>query len=159
MNEQNKGDAKEHARRTWLCVLSCSPADVLEQIAAPGLKDYACEWLRQPEQGLAPVRTRIGNTGDRFNVGEATIVRCALRVRGPSGALLAGVGYVLGRNERHAERVAQLDALLQDASLRPLLWHSIIEPLRARLAERHRHEREQAQASRVRFFTMQPETA
>lgn len=149
--------APDARRADWLRVLAAAPAGELARRAAPVLKDYAFEWLRRPEAGLAMVRARIGNTGDRFNLGEATITRCAVRHRTEDGRACAGVGYVMGRDEAHAERVAQLDALLQREALRPLLMGSVVEPLRALLAERGRVQREQAEASRVRFFTLQPE--
>jgi len=144
-------------RAEWLRVLALSPVDEVLRRAGPALRDHAFEWLRRPEQGLVMVRARIANTGDRFNLGEATVTRCAVRHRGADGRLHAGVGHVMGRDERHAEAVAQLDALLQDESLQPLLWPSVIEPLQAQIEARQRDERAQAEASRVRFFTLQPE--
>jgi alpha-D-ribose 1-methylphosphonate 5-triphosphate synthase subunit PhnG len=146
-------------RAEWLRVLALSPPDALQRHAGPVLRDHAFEALRPPEQGLVMVRARIGNTGDRFNLGEATVTRCAVRHRGRDGRLHAGVGHVMGRDTGHAETVAQLDALLQDEALHALLWSGVVEPLQAGLAARRRDEQAQAEASRVRFFTLQPEAA
>jgi alpha-D-ribose 1-methylphosphonate 5-triphosphate synthase subunit PhnG len=147
-------------RRTeWLRVLAQAPAAELWRLAAPVLADYRFEWLRRPETGLAMVRARIGNRGDRFNLGEATITRCALRHAGPDGRLHAGVGHVLGRDAEQAERIAQLDALLQRDDLQALLWREVVEPLRRSIDERRAAERARTEATRVRFFTLQPEAA
>lgn len=144
-------------RADWLRVLARADADELARLAAPVLADYRFETLRAPEFGLTMVRARIGNSGDRFNLGEATITRCAVRHRGTDGSVTAGVGHVLGRDEPHAQRIAQLDALLQRAELQPLLMREVIEPLRAQRRQRDHDERARTEASRVRFFALQPE--
>jgi alpha-D-ribose 1-methylphosphonate 5-triphosphate synthase subunit PhnG len=146
-------------RADWLCVLARAPSAELARLAAPVLGEYRFEWLRAPEQGLMMVRARIGNTGDRFNLGEATVTRCAVRHRAASGEQVAGVGHVLGLDALRAERVAQLDALLQLESLHALLWRNVVEPLRECRAQIDRDERARTEASRVRFFTLQPEAA
>ncbi len=151
--------ATSQQRADWLRVLARSHADELERFAAPVLADYRFETLRAPEVGLTMVRARIGNRGDRFNLGEATLTRCAVRHRGSDGRVSVGSGHVLGRNERQAERIAQLDALLQRDDLRPLLMRDLVEPLRRARLERDQAERARAEASRVRFFALQPETA
>jgi len=106
--------------------------------------------LRGPEVGLVMVRARAGGTGLRFNVGETTVTRCAVQLVG--GAL--GQAWVRGRDLRHAERAAVLDALLQDDDRRPALEAAVIEPL-ARVHEaRRRTATARAAATRVDFFTM-----
>lgn len=155
-------DASNHPhadRAAWLRVLARAPSDALQQLAQPVLADYRFEPLRAPESGLVMVRARIGNTGDRFNVGEATVTRCAVRHRLAGDDSVAGVGHVLGLDGRRAETVAQLDALLQRASLHALVMRSVVEPLAALDARRMREERERTEASRVRFYTLQPEVA
>lgn len=146
-------------RADWLRVLArAAPVD-LAQRAAPVLADYRFEWLRAPEQGLVMLRSRIGNSGDRFNIGEATVTRCAVRHRSESGHSVAGVGHVLGLDAQRAERIAQLDALLQLEGLHALLWRTVVEPLRALDEQRCREQRAHTEASRVRFFTLQAEVA
>jgi alpha-D-ribose 1-methylphosphonate 5-triphosphate synthase subunit PhnG len=144
-------------RADWLRVLARAPSAELARLAAPVLGEYRFEWMRAPEQGLMMVRARIGNTGDRFNLGEATVTRCAVRHRSASGEQVAGVGHVLGLDALRAERVAQLDALLQLDALHALLWRNVVEPLRECRAQVDRDERARTEASRVRFFTLQPE--
>lgn len=147
------------ARAAWLRTLARAPAAELAEIASPVLADYRFEWLRRPEQALVMVRARIGNTGDRFNVGEATVTRCALRHTPADGRAVAGVGHVLGLDAERAERVAQLDALLQVPALHALLMRSVVEPLQVRADAREQAERARTEASRVRFYTLAPEAA
>jgi alpha-D-ribose 1-methylphosphonate 5-triphosphate synthase subunit PhnG len=144
-------------RRRWLAVLARAPRQALAHHAPPVLADHRFEWLRRPEVGLTMVRARIGNSGDRFNLGEATVTRCAARVE-LGGAVAVGIGYVLGRDVQRAEWVAGLDALLQLSS-QQLLLQTVIAPLAEAAAEtRHRRELRTA-ASRVRFYTLQTEAA
>lgn len=143
-------------RRDWLAVLAQAPRDALAQHAA-ALPQLPCEWLREPETGLAMVRARIGNRGDRFNLGEATLTRCVVRLRDADGAVSAGVGYVLGRDAERARWVARIDALLQLPAHRSRLQRELVEPLRAAVESAHAAERARTAASRVRFHTLQPE--
>jgi alpha-D-ribose 1-methylphosphonate 5-triphosphate synthase subunit PhnG len=146
-------------RADWLRLLARGAPDELARLAGPVLADYAFEVLRAPEQGLVMVRARIGNSGDRFNLGEATVTRCAVRHRSADGRTVAGVGHVLGRDAERAERIAQLDALFQIPPLHALLLQTVLEPLRTHGARRELAERARTEASRVRFFTLQPEAA
>lgn len=108
------------------------------------------EQVRPAESGMVMLRGRVGGTGDAFNLGEASVTRCALRV-GP-GAL--GVGYALGRDKRKAELIAVFDALLQDGARRDQVLGAVVDPLAERqLAQRDAASRSAA-ASKVEFFTM-----
>src|SRR5262245_12031208 len=115
------------ARRRWMSVLAQASADELEgrwrEVPAPPRH----RMLRRPETGLVMVRGRAGGTGARFNVGEATVTRCAVELEG--GAI--GVAYVRGRDQRHAELAAVLDALLQDPSRRDDVERTVVAPLAA----------------------------
>ena len=57
------------------------------------------------------LRGAIPGSGRPFNLGEATVTRCSLRLAASSAI---GVGYVLGRDQRHAALAAVFDGLLQD---------------------------------------------
>jgi alpha-D-ribose 1-methylphosphonate 5-triphosphate synthase subunit PhnG len=151
------GVARSLQRADWLRVLARAAPTELATRAAPILVDYRFEALRAPEIGLVMVRARIGNTGDRFNLGEATVSRCAVRHRANDDSVVVGVGHVLGRDEAGAEYIARLDALLQRESLQPALLHELIEPLRAARLQRDREQRTRTEATRVRFFALQPE--
>lgn len=145
------------ARRHWLGVLAQAHPEDLARHAVPVLADHRFEPLRAPEVGLLMLRSRIGQTGDRFNLGEATVTRCVRRLCTPGLRPTAGVGVVLGRSVERAEWVAGLDALLQVASCHAGLMAGVIEPLAAATAARRRTDHAATQASRVQFFTLQAE--
>jgi alpha-D-ribose 1-methylphosphonate 5-triphosphate synthase subunit PhnG len=98
---------------------------------------------------MVMLRGRVGGTGNPFNLGEASVVRCAVRLgNGP-----LGVAYALGRDKRRAELAALFDALLQDPQHHDALQCSLIAPL-ARLQGQARTQTQQAVASsKVEFFT------
>ena len=66
-------------RAAWMRVLSLSAWTDLESCAG----DVAAtphDVLRAPETGLVMLRGRMGATGGAFNLGEATVTRCAVRL-------------------------------------------------------------------------------
>ena len=138
------------ARRHWMAVLARAPVQELEA-AWRGLRappEYV--WLRRPETGLAMLRGRAGGTGAKFNLGEASLTRCALRTaRGQTG-----IAYVLGRSHRHAELAAVFDAMLQDAELHPIIVHDVIAALFAAQAARREAAGRKAAATKVDFYTL-----
>ena len=144
------------ARQHWLAVLAHAPRELLERHAA-ALADQAFARLRAPEIGLTMVRARIGNQGDRFNVGDATVTRCVVRHRGDDGRLAAGVGYVLGRDEARAEWIARFDALLQQPVHHDTLMRDVISPLEQETAQRRAAEAALTAGSRVSFDTLASE--
>ncbi|MDP3829350.1 MAG: phosphonate C-P lyase system protein PhnG [Polaromonas sp.] len=137
------------ARRRWLAVLARATRPELEKAwalldALPPLAH-----VRPAESGMVMLRGRVGGTGDAFNLGEASVTRCALRVG--SGAL--GVGYALGRDRRKAELIAVLDALLQDPTRHADIMHAVVEPLARQQAAQRDATSRAAAASKVEFFT------
>ena len=137
------------SRRRWLGVLARASRTDLENALA-GLGDMApVVHVRPAEPGMLMLRGRVGGTGDAFNLGEATVTRCALRVG--SGAL--GVGYALGRDRRKAELIAILDALLQDAGRQAHLQREVIDPLAAQQTAQREAASRLAASSKVEFFT------
>ncbi len=135
-------------RQRWLAVLARAPREQLEQ-AVSQAEAAQHELVRPPECGMVMLRGRVGGTGDAFNLGEATVTRCAVRV----GEQL-GVGYVLGRDRRRAQLVAFLDALLQDAGRTEALQRDVVDPLAREQAEAHARRSREVAGSRVEFFTM-----
>jgi alpha-D-ribose 1-methylphosphonate 5-triphosphate synthase subunit PhnG len=136
-------------RRRWLAVLARATRPELEKAwallgALPPLAH-----VRPAESGMVMLRGRVGGTGDAFNLGEASVTRCALRVG--TGAL--GVGYALGRDRRKAELIAVLDALLQDSTRHADLMREVVEPLAGQQAAQRDATSRAAAASKVEFFT------
>ncbi len=145
-------------RQHWLAVLARAPLDFLEQHVG-ALADGDHQWLRPAETGLVMVRARAGGTGQRFNMGEATVTRCVIRPDAArTGSHQVGVGYVLGCSHRQAVLVALADALLQEDALYAQ-WHTrLIAPLEAMLAAQTAQHAAQTQSTRVEFFTVARET-
>lgn len=136
-------------RRRWLSVLAKAPADEVraawDELAHPP----AYRLLRAPEIGMVMVRGRMGGTGDAFNVGEMTVTRAAVRLE--TGA--TGVGYVAGRDRRHAEIAAVVDAMMQSQTLRSAA-EGIVTPLADAQSARRQAAARKAAATKVDFFTM-----
>jgi alpha-D-ribose 1-methylphosphonate 5-triphosphate synthase subunit PhnG len=145
-------------RRAWMAVLARTPRADLETAldrALQGVPPPAYDWLRPPEIGLAMVRGRVGGSGDPFNLGEATVTRATLRLRGTGAAAAAvGVACHLGRDRRRAELAALADALLQMPEHHAALHQQLIEPFAAQLAAERAERRQEVAATRVEFFTM-----
>lgn len=156
MTDAPTQDPQHATRRRWLAVLAHAQRSALERHAAL-LVEYPFEWLRMPEVGLTMVRARIAGHGDRFNLGEATVTRCAVRHQPAQGAATAGVGYVLGRDPQRSEWVARFDALLQVPALHEPLMHDVIATLDSDTTQRRAKQWALTASSRVRFYTMQPE--
>jgi alpha-D-ribose 1-methylphosphonate 5-triphosphate synthase subunit PhnG len=136
-------------RKRWLSVLANARREDLEDAvgALPAVPAYRL--LRQPEAGLVMVRGRIGGTGGPFNLGEMTVTRCAVQL--DSGGA-PGIAYVAGRDSRHAELAALLDALLQRRN--GLDLNSVVDRLEAGQAARRRRAQAEVAATKVDFFTM-----
>lgn len=137
-------------RRAAMAVLAgSSSAEIASQLASIGeLPRY--EEIRKPERGLVMVAGRIGGDGAPFNLGEATVVRAAVRL--DSGEM--GFGYSLGRDGDKARLIALCDALIQRADFKSRVDRIVIAPLR----ERQESEREvvarRTATTRVDFFTL-----
>jgi alpha-D-ribose 1-methylphosphonate 5-triphosphate synthase subunit PhnG len=140
--------AIQRIRQRWLAVLARAPRERLERELAR-IAPPAHQLVRAPESGTVMLRGRAGGTGDAFHLGEATVTRCAARV----GTRL-GIGYLLGRDRRHAELIAVLDALLQDPARQPELLREVVDPIADEQAETLAVRSRAAAASRVEFFTM-----
>jgi alpha-D-ribose 1-methylphosphonate 5-triphosphate synthase subunit PhnG len=140
---------EQEQRRRWLAVLAQAPTDQLEACWAK-TEQPALTMLRQPETGLVMARGRAGGTGQRFNLGEITVTRCA--VQSADGHI--GHGYVAGRDKRKAQLVASFDALLQAERSREALLERVVRPLAQAQAEARAATARKAAATRVEFFTL-----
>jgi alpha-D-ribose 1-methylphosphonate 5-triphosphate synthase subunit PhnG len=143
-------ESPRYERSQWLSVLAKASAhDVtLAWTALDERPGYQA--LRAPEIGLILVRGRMGGLGDAFNVGEMTLTRAAVRL--DSGE--TGLAYVAGRDRRHAEIAAAVDAMMQSPVLRPWVEAPIIAHLDRLQQERRALGARKAAATKVDFFTM-----
>jgi alpha-D-ribose 1-methylphosphonate 5-triphosphate synthase subunit PhnG len=148
----NAGPNRSTPRPEWMALLARAPIPLLENALADQ-PAQTLQWLRRPETGLYMVQGRAGGTGERFNLGEITVTRCALRATADDGAPV-GVAYVKGRNHRQAQLAALADALLQDAAQHEALEQALLDPIRQHLAGERALRATRARATTVDFFTV-----
>ena len=149
----NAGVQRPTSRPEWMALLARAPQKLLDG-ALPQQGNAAPQWLRKPETGLMMVQGRAGGTGERFNLGEITVTRCALRLPGADAQAPVGVAYVLGRNHRQAQLAAIADALLQDPAQRELLEEKLLKPVREHLQQHRAVRHDRAQTTKVDFLTV-----
>lgn len=95
------------------------------------------------------LRGRMGGTGAPFNLGEATVTRCAM-----TDGDVIGHGHVLGRDPVKAKLVASADAWLQLAACRPVLQRELLAPLEAAQRRELAAVAARTAATRVEFSTL-----
>lgn len=137
-------------RAAWMRVLALAESDALDQAVKTLGTLPAHRPLRAPERGMTMVRARSGGTGAQFNLGEMSITRCAVTLDGG----IMGVAYVQGRDRRHAEQAAVLDALLQRDDWHDRVQSDVIAPLAQAHEARVQHQSRVAAQTQVEFFTM-----
>lgn len=158
----NPGPGRPLQRPQWMALLARAPLGLLESALQDDARRPA-RWLRAPETGLMMVQGRAGGTGERFNLGEVTVTRCALRVEALSKGADAddatvGVAYVLGRSHRQVQLAALADALLQDPARQTVLDAQLLEPIRSHLRGAQATRQARAASTKVDFFTVARES-
>ncbi|MGK3137061.1 phosphonate C-P lyase system protein PhnG [Pantoea trifolii] len=141
---------QQTARQHWLSVLAHSDANQLEAHWQPLRLNADFERIRPAETGLTRLQARMGGSGKRFVMGDATVTRAVVKLH--DGTL--GFSYVLGRNKAHAERCALIDALLQQPETQALLQEKLIAPLAALREEQRQLRAREIASSKVDFFTL-----
>jgi len=142
--------AEPTERQRWMAVLARATHEELEAFAsAHELPSW--DIVKGPETGVVMVEARAGGTGRRFNLGEATVTRAAVRLA--TGEV--GLSYALGRDTRRAELAAVIDGLLQHAGWRRRVENGLIAPLAARQRQMREAASRKAAATKVDFFTLQ----
>lgn len=137
-------------RQGWLAVLARASLPQLEAGLPPLETLPTLLHVRPAEVGMVMLRGRVGGTGNPFNVGEASVVRCAVRLgNGP-----LGVSYALGRDKRRAELAAVCDALLQDPRHHDALQRELVQPIAHELARKRAQKNSDVAQSKVEFFTL-----
>lgn len=152
----NPGANRPLQRADWMALLARAPLPLLESVL--GAQAAEPRWLRRPETGLMMVQGRVGGTGERFNLGEVTVTRCALRLGAADPSAAVGVAYVLGRSHRQAQLAAQADALLQDPAQQDGLDAALLTPVRQHLASQRAEQAARTQSTKVDFFTLARES-
>jgi alpha-D-ribose 1-methylphosphonate 5-triphosphate synthase subunit PhnG len=136
-------------RAAWLAVLARASLAQLQAQAPQASELPLLQQVRPPEVGMVMLRGRVGGTGNPFNLGEASVVRCAVRLG--DGPL--GVSYALGRDKRKAELAALFDAMLQDPQHHDALQQVLIAPLAQAQAQAQAQKQTDVAGSKVEFFT------
>ena len=141
---------KDTARQRWMGVLArASAAEIAGLFASlEDRPDY--QIIKRPETGTLMVEGRAGGAGQRFNVGEATMTRCVIRLT--DGRM--GFSYALGRDRVKAEQSAVLDALLQSGDQRVVVLQNGIGALERTQKEARELASRKAAATKVNFFTL-----
>jgi alpha-D-ribose 1-methylphosphonate 5-triphosphate synthase subunit PhnG len=129
-----------------MAVLARASAAELDAMLPPAQRP-AFATMKPAETGTVMVEARAGGTGSRFNLGEATVTRCVVRLE--TGTM--GFSYALGTDTQKAESAALIDALMQDAPDR--LAAAIDRLASAQRAANERASRKAA-ATKVDFFTL-----
>jgi alpha-D-ribose 1-methylphosphonate 5-triphosphate synthase subunit PhnG len=136
-------------RQAWMRLLALSKWEDFKKLATD-FEQVTCEVIRKPETGLVMLRGRMGGTGSAFNIGEATVTRCAIKTR--TGT--EGHAYVMGRCAEHAKLAAICDALMQDKSISGKIERLVLLPLQEILNARRDLASRKAEATKVDFFTL-----
>jgi alpha-D-ribose 1-methylphosphonate 5-triphosphate synthase subunit PhnG len=136
-------------RQAWMRLLALSEWEDFKKVASY-FELITCEVIRKPETGLVMLRGRMGGTGSAFNIGEATVTRCAVKTH--SGT--EGHAYVMGRSAEHAKLAAICDALMQDESMSEKIERLVLQPLEEILTARRDLNSRKAEATKVDFFTL-----
>ncbi len=136
-------------RQHWMAVLARATQGEIDALLQQTGPLPTHELLKAPQTGTVMVEGRAGGAGRRFNLGEATVTRCVVRL--DSGAM--GFSHALGRDGRKARLAAVTDALLQGEAETGPLRRGVFA-----LAQRQQAARElasrKAAATKVDFFTL-----
>lgn len=142
--------ALQRRRQQAMSVLAEAGTAEISRLLAELGPHPAYQEIRKAEGGLVMVRGRIGGDGAPFNVGEATVSRCAVELASRE----VGFGYALGRDHAKARLIAICDALMQAEDFRERVEHVVLAPIKARLDAERALKAEQAAATKVEFFTL-----
>ncbi|WP_100959199.1 phosphonate C-P lyase system protein PhnG [Bosea sp. FBZP-16] len=136
-------------RQHWMAVLARATQGEIDALLQQTGPLPTHELLKAPQTGTVMVEGRAGGAGRRFNLGEATVTRCVVRL--DSGAM--GFSYALGRDGRKARLAAVTDALLQSEAETGPLRRGVFALAQKQQAARELASRKAA-ATKVDFFTL-----
>ncbi|SBW07328.1 PhnG protein [uncultured delta proteobacterium] len=140
-------------RQRWMRAFALGEESFLEKGLARLAAYPAYSFLRKPEAGMLMLEGKAGNAGQRFNLGEMLVTRCAVRMASADG-VVSGHAYVAGNRPRHAEMAAVLDALMQQPAYAERLEAELVAPLAAAREQARRKTAAETAKTRVDFFTM-----
>jgi alpha-D-ribose 1-methylphosphonate 5-triphosphate synthase subunit PhnG len=141
---------QQHERQQLLSTLAKSSLADIRRYWPDGIEQHEYRTIRPAQTGMVMAVARCEGDGEPFNLGEVAVTRCALQL--PSGE--TGIGYVMGRNEEHAQTVALIDALAQVGDRFAEIHRDVIEPLQNIQQQKQQQQHQKTAATRVDFFTM-----
>ncbi len=145
-NADTPADPQITARQKWMAVLARTSRARLEAEWSENHGAESWNHLREPQIGMVMVRGRAGGAGQRFNLGEMTVTRCAVTLSDGT----VGHSYVKGRDRVQAQYAALFDAvMLRDGSA-----SDFIDTLAAEQAAEKRDHARKVAATKVDFFTL-----
>jgi alpha-D-ribose 1-methylphosphonate 5-triphosphate synthase subunit PhnG len=154
------GEDGIRARQRWMRTLAAADPGALAAAWQDWTPKPDVQAIREPETGLVMVQGRADGGGARFNLGEATVTRATVRLRGEQlSGDATGTSYVLGTDAEHARLAAIFDGMLTDTGQRTRVLAEVIAPLDLEQAERDAARRAEARSTRVDFFTVARENS
>ena len=145
-------DFVPRSRAAWLEALSQSAPATVARLARQVEQGTPLEVTRPPAQSLVLLTVDDSVEGNPFHPGEALVSTCEVRLDGH-----IGVGICLGGDLERARACAILDAALQAGLPEAAEILTALGAEQARIERQRLAEQEMAQATRVRFDTMDPQ--
>ncbi len=143
------------ARQRWMRAFALGQEATLEAALQSCDPAPIYTFLRKPEAGMIMLEGKAGNSGQRFNLGEMLVTRCAVSVKEHSkNQMNEGHAYIMGNNPKHAIMAALLDALMQDSAYTSTLEKTLVAPLLATHEAQRNSVTAETARTKVDFFTM-----
>ena len=146
---QLRTDFIQADRQAWMKELALANFAELEILWQQFTNKPEFKYLRATDSGLLQVQGKLGNTGDRFNMGDITITRSSISLANG----INGFAFVQGRNKQHADLAAIIDAIMQ-SDLATNAQTALIAPLQAARLERLKTATAATLQTKVDFFTL-----
>lgn len=140
-------------RNEWLRVMAIGDKALLCQLWEKLSLNITYEFINKPTITLLPIQAKMGNIGDNFLIGDATMTRTVVTTVGDSTTYY-GYGYILGRDKKHSECCALIDSLMQQVKYYALLMDNIIQPLHEHSEAKRKQKALEVKNTQVDFFTM-----
>ncbi len=143
------------ARQRWMRAFALGQEATLEKALQNCEPAPIYTLLRKPEAGMVMLEAKAGNSGQRFNLGEMLVTRCAVSVQGHlKNHMHEGHAYIMGNNPKHAIMAAILDALMQDSAYTSTLEKTLVAPLLATFEAQRAQAAAETARTKVDFFTL-----
>jgi len=107
-------------------------------------------YIIKPEVGLLMVQSDADGSHPAFNLGEMSVTKCVLEVKGH----YLGYAMILGSDLVHAELAALFDGLLQHPDYRNDIKSNLINTLAEKQLQKDRSLEKDVADTTVEFFTL-----